>query len=174
MEATNAKVIPYHKSNRGRAVKNAPRKQAAGRKAFQGEYCEIHSGLDDNGERYLRYDPDGNEMFGGTGCAKFSHLRTDGLGIHKSPIYRRFLVVLTRLIKPVFIIGFAAFSVFLAYHFIGGALHVNNTLPGSTDGRMSNNVRHSSPNGVPNSGTKPANPTPRVNPSSATTGNVKK
>jgi hypothetical protein len=140
METKDATVIPYHKSNRGRAVKDETkqkvpaRKAAAGRKAFQGEYCEYHGPADD-----------------GKGCAKFSHLDTTGLGTWKAPFYRYFLVTFSKAIKPAFIVGFAALSIFALYHFVGGALHFGNTVPGPTDGGMSNNVRHSSSNSVPNS-----------------------
>lgn len=187
MDTTDANVIPYHKSNRGRAVKSdtkptkkvpakkAPeRKKAAGRKAFQGDYCEIHSGLDENGNRYIRWDDDGNEIFGGQGCAKFSHLRTDGLGIHRMPFYRTFLVVLTRAIKPLFIVAFALGSILFAYHFIGGALHFDHSVPKPTNGGVSNNVRPSPSNSISSGSTKHSNPATSGNTHPTTTGQVKK
>jgi hypothetical protein len=148
METKDATVIPYHKSNRGRAVKDETkqkvpaRKAAAGRKAFQGEYCEYHGPSDD-----------------GKGCAKFSHLDTTGLGTWKPPFYRFFLVTFAKAIKPAFIVGFAALSIFALFHFVGGALHFGNTVPKSTDGGVSNNVRHTSSNSVPNSVAKSHGPT---------------
>lgn len=176
MEATDANVIPYHKSNRGRTGQSATkpaRKQAAGRKAFQGDYCEIHSGLNKDGTRFIRFDSDGNEMFGGEGCSKFSHLRTDGLGSFPVPYWRILLVTLTKTIKPLFIVSFAVGSLYLVLHFVGGALHFNNTVPRPTDSGVPNNVRHPPPNGVSHRGTVGPNSTPSGNPSIATSGQVK-
>lgn len=140
METKDATVIPYHKSNRGRSA-NVPkqvtpnkRTKAAGRKAFQTDECEIHGKASD-----------------GAPCAKFSHLRTDGLGHFKPPFFRRVIVQCTKLLRPLFIAGLAFVLYFLITHVIFKSLHIGNSLPGSTNGRVSDNVRHSSGNSVSHS-----------------------
>lgn len=150
METKDATVIPYHKSNRGRtanvpAKKSAiPRKQAAGRKAFQTDECEIHGKAPD-----------------GAPCDKFSHLRTDGLGHFKPSIIRRTIVACTKLLRPLLIAGLAFLLYFLVTHVIFRSLHIGNTLPGSANSGVPNSVRHSPNNSVPNSVPKPNSSTSR-------------
>lgn len=154
MVTNDANVIPYHKSNRrnGNASTQSPkatpaRKQAAGRKAFQGEYCEIHGGIPDE---------TGDEK----GCSKFSHLDTSGLGQWKSPLYRRFLVACTKRLKPLFIVSFAAFSFWLFFHYVGSALHIGGPVHKPAVGGVPGSVRHTPPNSLPSSGAGSPNVTP--------------
>lgn len=165
-EIRDANVIPYHKSNRGRTATNVAKKTAAkptkktpvrkagaaGRKAFQGEYCEIHSGLREDGSQFLEYDPDGNEIFGGQGCAKFSHLDTTGRGLYKVPWWRVSLSILAKSAKPIIMVFVAVGIFYVATHFVGRALHFGNTLPGPTHSSVPTNVRPSPANSVSHRG----------------------
>lgn len=149
MESADATVIPYHKSNRGRSAnastKVPPQRKAgaAGRKAFQGDYCEIHGPADD-----------------GKGCAKFSHLDTTGRGLAHLPFYRTFLATFTRAIKPLFMALIAIGIFYIATHFVGRALHIGSGLPNTTDGRVPGSVRPSPSHGVSHRGIGPASITP--------------
>lgn len=149
MDTTDANVIPYHKSNRGRAVKSAtkstspPRKRAEGRKAFQGEFCEYHGPAED-----------------GKGCAKFSHLDTSGRGLAKLPFWRTFLATFTKALKPLFIALLFVGLIYIATHFVGRALHIGGGLPSPTNSPMPGSVRPSPNHSVSHRGIGNSMPIP--------------
>lgn len=107
------------------------RKKADGRKAFQGVYCEIHGSTDD-----------------GTGCAKFSNLRNDGLGIYRPSFWRFWVAGFTRLVKPLFLVSFAAITLYLGFHFVSRTLSIGTIVPTTTKSPMSSSIRPTSTNSV--------------------------
>lgn len=136
-DAGNVRSLPQKRVPAQRkAPTKAPARKAgaAGRKAFQGEYCEYHGGLTESGQPV---------MDGGKGCAKFSHLDTSGLGKWKPPLYRRILTFATKRLKAVIIIGFFAAVLWGSVHIFGSTLHIGGLVPKPTDSPVSKHVRHS-------------------------------
>jgi len=88
---------------------------ASGRARLAGGVCAVHGP-----------GPDGQP------CARFAHLRTDGVGVYRVGWFRRRLAALNKFVKPVVIVGLLTLSLWWMARVVPGLVHFG--VPGMPTG----------------------------------------